>query len=410
MVKYNIMEKNLEKIFKTAVEKFKTPLYFYDLTNIHSKIIKIKENINQIDNKIFFAFKANSNLFILKYLKRFGLGADVVSVNEYKLARLAGFEPKNIVVNGNGKTADELEFYSKEKVGCINVDSEQEILKMSKIKANIALRINPDVDPKTHPHISTGLKQNKFGMDFKTVSKVIKNLPKNLNLVGLHFHIGSQITDVNPYVQAVSSLNSFIQNEKLNLKFLNVGGGWGIDYKNNGDKLDLKKYQKEVLPILKSLDLKIYFEFGRYIIAKSGYLLTSVVEIKKTPYKNFIVVDASMNDLIRPSLYGAYHNIEFLSTNGKIKADIVGRACESADVLGKDRIVKEPKINDIGVIKDVGAYGYCMSSNYNLSLRPSEVVYDGKDIFLIREREKFEDLLKDYKGLNDSFLKSLKTD
>ncbi len=378
-----------------AAEEFGTPLYVYDLKEIKNRIHKVQNTLKGIEYNIFFAFKSNSNVHLLSFMRELGCGADVVSMNEYKMAKYAGFAPDEIVINGNGKTQDELKIYLNEKVKCINVDSVEEIEKIPKdLPAHIAIRINPDVDAKTHPHISTGLKENKFGVDLKSASAFVHSLPSNLKLTGLHCHIGSQIIDVSPFVDALNSLKFFIRKENLKLEFLNIGGGWGIDYFRNGTGLNIERYRKEVVPILKGFEIPIHLELGRFLVGPAGYLVTRVSEIKRTATKNFVVVDASMSTLLRPALYGAYHYIEFLSNGPKMLADVVGRACESGDTLGKSREVNVPKIGDLGIIYDVGAYGYSLASNYNLSLRPAEVAFDGKDFKLIRRRETFNDLIR----------------
>lgn len=383
-------------IFFEAVRKYGTPLYLYDLDEIKRRIKIAGEMLDGLNYRVFFAMKANSNPYLLKFIRSSGLGVDIVSINEYKMALFSGFSANEIIVNGNGKSKEDIDFYVKENPLCINIDSSEEIEKLPNSTTRVALRINPDVDAKTHPHISTGLKENKFGMDFESARKVIKSMPSNLKLVALHCHIGSQITEISPFKDAFRSLKKFMDEEKLNLEFLNVGGGWGIDYLDMDDGIKVKDYRSEILPILSSFEIPVYFELGRFIVGSSGYLLTKVTEIKKTPYKNFIIVDTSMSDLIRPSLYAAHHEIEFLSNSETIIADIVGRVCESGDVLAKNREVRRPEIGQIGVIRDVGAYGYSMSSNYNLSLRPAEVTFDGKNLTLIKKRESFENILNSF--------------
>lgn len=384
-----------ERILRQAAERYGTPLYLYDLDEIERRIRLAKDTLKDLDFKIFFAMKSNSNPYLLRFVHSHNMGADVVSLNEYRMASWCGFVANEIIVNGNGKSTQDLNFYLQQNPLCINVDSKEEIEKFGKRRAQIALRINPDIDPKTHPHISTGLKENKFGLDFKTAKDVIETLPTNLKLVGLHCHIGSQITEIGPFREAFSSIESFIKSEKLELEFLNVGGGWGIDYKKDGMELNLEEYKKQIIPILKSLNLPIYFELGRFIIGSSGYLVSKVTEVKINSYKNFVILDTSMADLIRPALYDAYHEIEFLTDNQEeMIADIVGRVCESGDVLARSRKVKIPKIDDLAIIHDVGAYGYSMSSNYNLSLRPAEVAFDGRELILIRKRENLEEFLK----------------
>ncbi len=384
-----------KEIFLKAAKEFGTPLYLYDLRVIKKRLEMVERTLKNVEHKIFFAFKSNSNPHLLEFVKSLGFGADVVSMNEYKMAKLVGFSPSNIVVNGNGKITDELKVYARDGVGCVNVDSSEEIQRFPDLSARIAIRINPDVDAKTHPYISTGLKKNKFGVNMESASAIIRSLPSNLKLVGIHSHIGSQITDISTFVDAFKSLKSFIDKESLKLEFVNIGGGWGIDYSHKGEGLNLQDYQEKVVPILKSFGVPIHLELGRFIVGPAGYLVTRVLELKRTTSKNFVIVDTSMSDLIRPSLYGAHHHIEFFPDGSEeIVADVVGRVCETGDTLGKNRKIFKPEIGDLGVIYNVGAYGYAMSSNYNLSLRPAEVAFDGRNLKLIRRRETLEDIVK----------------
>jgi len=384
-----------KEIFYEAAKEYGTPLYLYDLNEIRRRVKIVENSLEGLKFKIFFAMKANSNPYILRFIHSFDVGADAVSLNEYKMALFSDFTPDEIIVNGNGKSTEDLDFYSRENPLCVNIDSYEEVKKLAGKRIKVALRMNPDVDARTHPHISTGLKENKFGMDFETAHKLIDTLPSNIELVGLHCHIGSQITEVEPFKEAFESLKNFVDREHLNLNFINIGGGWGIDYQDKTDGLKMSEYRSHILPILLSFNMPVYLELGRFIIGHSGYLLTKVTEVKKTHYKTFIVIDASMADLIRPTLYEAYHNIEFLSNgNEKVIADIVGRVCESGDRFAKDREVELPEIGDLGLIYDAGAYGYSMASNYNLSLRPAEVAFDGQNLILIRKREQFDDLIK----------------
>ncbi len=231
-------------------------------------------------------------------------------------------------------------------------------------------------------------------MDIRSASNLIHTLPSNLKLTGLHCHIGSQITNVLPFIDALNSLKSFIEKENLKLEFLNIGGGWGIDYLHNDTELNVEEYRQKVAPMLKKFGISIHLELGRFLVGPAGYLVTRVLEVKRTTTKNFVVVDASMTTLLRPALYNAYHHIEFLSNGSRILADVVGRVCESGDTLGKNRQINAPKTGDLGVIYDAGAYGYSMASNYNLSLKPAEVTFDGESFELIRHRETFEDLTR----------------
>ncbi len=369
-------------ILLSAAERFGTPTYLYDLDFITDRVKRVYQFFNQFDFHLAYAVKANFNLDILKKLNELGTMVDIVSFGEYEQVRKAGFTPDRIVVNGNCKSAGELKHYVSDGVYCINLDSLEELLRLEKVAekpVRVAIRVNPDVDPRTHPHIATGLKENKFGVDYETAERMVQIIAKSrfVRLVGLHCHIGSQIVEVEPFKEAFESMKNFVSRLGLNLELVNLGGGWGIDY-GDGRQLDLNEYEKKIFPILKSFNSKILLELGRWVVAPAGYLVTKVEYIKRTKNKTFVVVDAGMSHLIRPALYGAKHRIQPLYSIEKrpsIVADVVGPVCESADTFAKGLQLPEPREGELVVIRDVGAYGYAMSSHYNLLRKAPEVLY-----------------------------------
>lgn len=390
--------------FKLLSEKYGTPLFVYDFDHITKRYNSLKEEFQARKSIICYAVKANSNLSLLKHLAKLGSGCDCVSINEVKRALKAGVPKYKIIFSGVGKSDSEILEALKEDILMINIESEAELKRVESIvqdlniKARISIRVNPDVNPKTHPYISTGLKSNKFGVDANTARRLyiyIKN-STNLEAVGIHCHIGSQILDIEPYKEATkitANLLRELASLDINLKFFDIGGGIGITYKDE-EEIDLYNFTQSILENLYATDVTIVCEIGRYFVGNSGYLLTKVLYEKENEGKRFVIVDAAMNDLIRPSLYGAYHDIKAFDKEGALtKADVVGPICESSDFLGKD--ISLPLLNsgDLLVVKSAGAYGFTMSSNYNSRVRAAEVaVEDGKDR-LIRKRESFEDLI-----------------
>ncbi|MGJ8455384.1 diaminopimelate decarboxylase [Pseudothermotoga sp. U03pept] len=371
-----------------AANAFGTPIYVYDLPFIAQRVETVQSFFEDFDFRLAYAMKANFNKDLLSLLNKLGTMVDVVSFGEYLQALSVGFSPERIIVNGNCKKESELERYVKDGVYSINLDSYEELLRLEKIasrQVRVSIRVNPDVDPKTHPHIATGLKENKFGVDFDTAHEMIKriNSNKNLELIGLHCHIGSQITEVEPYLEAVVSIKYFAKSVGLNFEVLNLGGGWGIDY-GNGKAMSLQEYREKIFPILKELNSKIVLELGRWIVAPAAYLVSKVEYVKRTPFKTFVMLDTGMNHLIRPALYGAKHKIlPLYETKGreKIKADVVGPICESADTFRKSYTMPRPREGELVVICDVGAYGYAMASDYNLMPKPKEIIWDGSKLF-----------------------------
>jgi diaminopimelate decarboxylase len=391
--------------FVKLASKYKTPLYIYDFDYIRGQFNSIKEAFRARKSLVCYAVKANSNLSVLRHLAALGAGCDCVSAGEVKRALLAGVAKYKIIFSGVGKDDGEIEFALKEDILMLNIESEAELKRVEKIAENlkttarISIRVNPDVDAKTHHYISTGLKKNKFGVDINTAKKLYvhcKNSPF-LEPVGIHCHIGSQILDIAPYRDATAVTAELLRSLKaleIDIKFFDVGGGLGIRYK---DEVTIEPYDfaQAVLANLSGTDVTIVCELGRFLVGNSGYLLTKVLYEKHNGAKRFVIVDAAMNDLIRPSLYGAYHEIEAVNkSGGGSLADIVGPVCESGDFLGKDIMLPPLEHGDLLAVKSAGAYGFSMSGNYNSRMRAAEAaVENGKDR-LIRKRESFEDLIR----------------
>lgn len=364
-----------------------TPFYYYDMALLKATLIEIQKQSDTHNFHVHYAFKANSNPVVLKLIQSFGLGADCVSGNEVKRAIETGFSNDKIVFAGVGKSDSEINYALDHSILCFNVESIQELEVMNELAqkknkiASIALRINPNVDAYTHKYITTGLEENKFGInpyEFDDVITLIKKLP-NLNLIGLHFHIGSQITDLNPYkklCQRVNEINHWFLTKGHDLKIINVGGGLGINYKEP-DKEAIVDFTaffnvfKEFLDVRPSQE--VHFELGRAVVGQCGSLISRVLYVKKAINTNFAILDAGMTELIRPALYQAYHKIENLSGNLRsaqsdkvFKYDIVGPICESSDCFGKSMELPETQRGDIIAIRSAGAYGEVMASGYNL--------------------------------------------
>lgn len=370
-----------EKIIKN-LSGYKTPFYYYDLALLQRTLDAVKTESAKYNYHVHYAFKANTNHEIIKVISKTGLGADCVSGNEVKCAVENGFDVSKIVFAGVGKSDEEINYALDQNIFCFNCESLQELDVMNELAAlknkvaSIALRINPNVDAHTHKYITTGLEENKFGInpyEFETVIEKLKGLP-NLKLIGLHFHIGSQITDLGPYKKLclrVNEINRFFLNQGYDLPVINVGGGIGINY-HEPDKeniLDFATYFKvfhDFIELRKNQEL--HFELGRAIVAQCGNLVSKVLYIKNGINTNFAILDAGMTELIRPALYQAFHKIENLTSSSKsiIKYDVVGPICESSDCFGKAVELPETKRGDIIAIRSAGAYGEVMASRYNL--------------------------------------------
>jgi diaminopimelate decarboxylase len=391
--------------FMKLAKEYGTPLFVYDFDYIKQRFDLLKEAFKARKSIIFYAQKANSNLSVLKYMASLGAGSDCVSIGEVKRALYAGIPKYKIIFSGVGKRDDELEEALNEDILMINLESEEEMQRVEIIaeklqkEARISIRVNPNIDPKTHPYISTGLHENKFGVDVDTAKRMYikaKN-SKFLDPVGIHFHIGSQITDIKPFKEASKILADLVRNLQaldIEIKFFDVGGGIGIQYK---DEVTIKPYDyaQAIFENLSGLDVTLTCEPGRFLVGNSGYFLTKVLYEKKNESKRFVIVDGAMNDLIRPTLYSAYHEVELVNpkSDQKSKADIVGPICESSDFFAKDIDLPPTRHDDLLVIKSAGAYGFTMSSNYNTRGRAAEVAVENSNSRLIRERESFEDMI-----------------
>ena len=380
-----------------------TPSYVYSSSLIRNNFLEYKDSI-RINDKVCFAVKSNSNTNILKLLSSMGSGFDVVSGNELKRCLVAGADPKNIVFSGVGKTKEEIKLALEKGIFSINIESESELERVIQVveetnkKANCAIRINPDISAESHPYIETGLRSSKFGVTKKIALMMSRRIQEieNVNLIGLACHIGSQITKPELILDSLEHLINLakeINKESKDISFLDIGGGLGITYKDE-ERANTKDIINRVIDRIKHLDFVLVVEPGRSIIGNAGILLSQVEYIKETETTNFAIVDAGMNDLMRPSLYSSWHDVTAVKqTDTQEKTyELVGPVCESADSLAKDRILKI-KEGSIVAIHDVGAYGYAMASNYNSRLKPPEILVDGSKVSLIKKRESFEELI-----------------
>ncbi|MBE9532445.1 MAG: diaminopimelate decarboxylase [Proteobacteria bacterium] len=385
-----------------------TPAYIYSKKTLKRHYNAFNDAFSTVDNIICYSVKANSNLSVLSTFAEEGSGFDIVSGGELFRALKAGAKPKRIVFSGVGKREDEIEYALKSNILLFNVESPSELKLINKVagrlkrKAGIAIRVNPNVDAKTHPYISTGLKKNKFGIETKEAFEqyiYARKSLKNLDLLGVDCHIGSQITELGPFEDALKKAKTFIgklRKEGIDISYLDLGGGLGITYEDEKAPLP-SKYGEAVIEATKGLGVTLIFEPGRAIAGNAGILVTKVLYTKQGSKKRFVIVDAGMNDLGRPSLYGSYHGVTPVKAPlrgaRKVKADIVGPICESGDFLAQDRMLPELKDGDLISIMSAGAYGFTMSSNYNSRLRAAEVMVDDKKFSVIRKRESFADLI-----------------
>lgn len=385
-----------------------TPCYIYSHATLIRHFRAYDSAFRDIPHIIAFAMKANSNLAILRLMAKEGSGVDIVSGGELFRAVKAGVPPSKIVFAGVGKNADEIRDALKVDILMFNVESSAEIHAINDVaaslgrKARVALRINPDIDPKTHPYISTGLKKSKFGIaadraleEFKLASTL-----KHIEVVGVHAHIGSQLTEVTPFVESLKKVLNLVETlkgEGINIRYLNIGGGLGITYADEKPPLP-QDLANAVSPHIMDLDLTLIMEPGRVIVGNAGILVTKALYEKVGEAKRFVIVDAAMNDLIRPSLYSAYHEIkpvsESLLHRPKHTVDVVGPVCESGDFLAKDRILPEVRPGELLAVMSAGAYGFVMASNYNSRPRVPEVLVKGGEMHVIRARETYEDLVR----------------
>jgi len=391
--------------FKQLANEYKTPLYIYNLDHMTSQYTELKDAFKARKSILCYAVKANSNLSVVRHFAKMGSGADCVSIGEVRRAFLAGIPPYKIIFSGVGKSDDEIREAIEKDILYINVESEAElgrvelIAKELKATCRISVRVNPNIDPQTHPYIATGLHDNKFGVDLNTAKRMyIKaNNSEHLDPVGIHFHIGSQLTELKPIYESaeiVADLVRSLQNIKIELKFFDVGGGLGIKY-DDETTISTYDYAQAILATLKGLDLTVICEPGRFLTANAGYFLSKVLYEKQNGEKKFVVIDGAMNDLLRPALYSAYHKIEAVtdSTSEPRAVDIVGPVCESGDFFAKDYMLPELAHNDLVVVHSAGAYGFGMGSNYNTRGRSAEVALEGGESRLIIKRESFDDLI-----------------
>ena len=391
--------------YKALVEKYGSPLYMYDFDYIENRYKTLKEAFAGKKSLINYAVKANSNLSVIQHLAKLGAGADCVSIGEVYRALDAGVDKYKIIFSGVGKRDDEIEEALNKDILMLNLESEAEMKRVEMVakklgkEARISIRVNPNIDPQTHPYISTGLHENKFGVEIDMAKRmyIYANKSEHLNPVGIHFHIGSQLTNLDPIRESamiVADLVRSLKAIKIDLKFFDVGGGLGVVY---DDETPIREtdYTAAIFEATKGLDLTLMCEPGRYMVANAGAFFTRVLYEKNNDGKRFVIVDGGMNDLIRPSLYNAYHKIEALGVEGEtIPADVVGPVCESGDFFGKNVPLPPLKHNDILVVQSAGAYGFTMASNYNTRPKPAEVALQGGTDRLIRRRETYEDQVR----------------
>ncbi|HEY9162232.1 MAG TPA: diaminopimelate decarboxylase [Desulfomonilia bacterium] len=382
-----------------------TPFYCYSLPTLRRHIKAFEEPLKDVPHQTCFSMKSNANMAILSFMSSMGLGADVVSGGELFKAMKAGIPAERIVYSGAGKTTAEIDMALEAGIMMFNIESPEELDVVNERagiigkKAPIAIRVNPDVDPKTHPYISTGMKKNKFGIDIEgSIAQYMKakNLP-HVETVGIDCHIGSQLTEISPFRDAAERLKILVgklRENSIALKYLDLGGGLGITYSNE-EPPQPADYAKTVIEEVGGLGLKLVFEPGRVLVGNIGVLVTTVQYRKVTPAKTFIIVDAGMNDLVRPSLYDAYHEIKpLLDRKTDVeKVDVVGPICESSDFLAKDRDLPQVGRGDMLAVMSAGAYGFAMSSNYNARTHIPEVLVDGNRYFVVRKRQTYEELI-----------------
>lgn len=395
--------------FKTLAKQYGTPLYVYDFEKIKNNFLAYKNAFHARKSLICYALKANSNLSILAQIAALEGGADCVSIGEVRRALKAGIKPYKIIFSGVGKRDDEIKEALDSEILFLNVESSDELLRIEAIakennkNARISIRVNPDIDPKTHPYISTGLSENKFGVEIEEAKKLYLYAHKSdfLSPISIHFHIGSQLTELEPILQSAQKIASFTKSLialGLDIKFFDVGGGIGICYKDE-NTIDLYDYAQGILAAIKGLDVTIICEPGRSVVGESGYLITKVISQKQHKNKHFVIIDGAMNDLLRPSLYDAYHHPNHLpqkesKTNNLKPVDIVGPICESGDFLAKNVWLGEIENGDLIIFENAGAYGYSMSSNYNTRARACEIGIIENNAYIIKPREEIDQLFE----------------
>ena len=404
-MKYINKSLTIEKVkVQSIAKKFGTPIYCYSYKKLKENIANFKKNFNSFSPLICFAVKSNTNVNLVREIRKLGLGADVVSIGELMLALKAGVDPKKIVFSGVGKTSIEINYAINKGILLINAESKSEIIEIEKIAkfkrrtVNIGIRLNPNTDAKTLKQISTGKKENKFGVDEKTFFELVNysKISKHIKLECLSVHIGSQILDYKPYEKMLKVVSNIIKKSNHIFKYVDLGGGMGISYEDTKKKLNYRKYNIAIKKFLKNNKSKIIFEPGRSIVGNIGSLVSKVIYIKENEKKDFIILDAAMNDLMRPALYGANHQtIPVVKSNNISKKtyEFVGPICESTDKFTTLKKFQKLKEKDLVVMCDVGAYGMSLSSNYNVRPKPAEILIKGSKINVIKKRQKLEDLI-----------------
>jgi len=395
---------------KRIAQEVGTPAYVYSLATLKRHYKVFDQAFAKARHIVCFSVKANSNLALLRAFAKEGSGFDIVSGGELFRALKVGADPKKIVFSGVGKKKEEIEYALKSGILMFNVESEHELSVLNEIasgigkKAPISLRVNPDVDPQTHPYISTGMKKAKFGVDIKKSLETYKKALslQNIDVVGVDCHIGSQLTSLTPFVDALAKVREYLdrvlagemKKEGAQIRYLDLGGGLGIQYHDETPPLP-EEYAKAIIQGLEGLDITLILEPGRVIVGNAGVLLTEVQYLKETETKKFVIVDGGMNDLIRPALYGSYQAIQpVVETKADtIVADVVGPICESGDFFAKDREIARPQRGDLLAVMSAGAYGFTMASNYNSHPKPPEVLVDGDQYYIVRKRESLDDLI-----------------
>jgi diaminopimelate decarboxylase len=395
-----------EVAVREIAEKVGTPVYIYSHATLERHYRAMDEAFAAVPHTICYSMKANSNLAVLKTFFSLGGGVDIVSGGELYRALAAGVDPVKVVYSGVGKKDDEIEYALNTGILLFNVESEEELERIDQVagrlgkKAGIAIRVNPDVDPETHPYITTGLKKAKFGINIERSLEQYKRAARmsNLDVIGIDCHIGSQLTKVSPFVDTIRKLKRLIEGLKesgISLRYFDLGGGLGITYSDEAPPLPAE-YGTAITAETKDLGLHLLFEPGRNLVGNAGIMVAKCLYTKQGDEKNFVIVDAAMNDLARPSLYGSYHGVQAVrkDQDGSIVADIVGPICESGDFLAKDREMPAFRQGDLLAFMSAGAYGFAMSSNYNSRPRAAEVLVKGDAYQVVRQREKVEDLVR----------------
>lgn len=390
--------------FAALAAKYETPLFVYDFDHFSQQFEKLKDAFAGRKSMLCYAVKANSNLSVINHFANLGSGADCVSIGEVKRALLAGVPKYKIIFSGVGKKDEEIKEALIADILFLNLESEAEMQRVEIVAqslgkpARISFRVNPNIDAQTHPYISTGLSENKFGIDAQTAKRLYLYASKSqwLTPVGIHFHIGSQLTQLSPIAEAagiVAELARSLIAAKIDLKFFDIGGGLGVVY-DNETTIEPYDYAQAILEQMKGLDMTVICEPGRFLVANGGWFLTRVLYEKKTATKRFVIVDGAMNDLIRPTLYDAFHGVKVDGKQGgETAADVVGPVCESGDFFAKDEPLPPVEHGDLLVIHSAGAYGFSMSSNYNTRGRSAEIAVEKGLDRVIRRRESFEDVI-----------------